>query len=256
MRIFINEDTSSLNKYERGKGDFLKIEFQNVVKIIDSEEILNINNLVIDEGEIAGIIGKNGAGKTTMLRLMLDLTEASGGFITYNSGHIVSRSEEWKTYVGAYLNEDFIIGFLYPEEYFEFIGSLHGYNKKYTRSRIEQYKSFLGDELMDGRKLIRDLSDGNKRKVGILSSVIHDPDILLLDEPFNSLDPNSTIRLMHMLREMNRSRDMTIVISSNVLDLVTELCTRLILLENGNVLYDRKVSKEYTCELKKYFNGN
>ena len=155
---------------------------------------LDIEQLTIGKGEVFGLVGNNGAGKTTLFSLILDLIKAGSGQIL--SGDIpVHTSEDWKKHTGAYLSESFLLDFLTPEEYFEFVGSLHGWNPADVRQFLDRFADFFAGEVVGQRKYIRDLSKGNQKKVGIIGALIGDPQVIILDEPFANLDPSSQSRL-------------------------------------------------------------
>jgi ABC-2 type transport system ATP-binding protein len=161
-------------------------------------------------------------------------------------------SEHWKEYTGSYLDESFIISFLTPEEYFEFIGKLHGFDKEEIKIKIDSFSDFFNGEILGKKKLIRELSKGNQKKVGIAGALIPGPEVLILDEPFPHLDPSSVIRLKKMLKEMNE-KGVTLLISSHDLNHVTEVCNRIVLLEKGKVINDIQTSDTTLKELENYF---
>lgn len=229
------------------------IKVNNLIKAYNDRIVLNIDQLEINQGELFGLVGNNGAGKTTFFRLLLDLIRASQGNI--QSGEfVVSASEEWKDYTSSYLDESFLIGFLTPYEYFHFIGETYGLSKTDVDHKLEDYKSFLTDEIVgEKKKYIRDFSKGNKQKIGIISSIITEPKILILDEPFDGLDPTSQILLKRILVRLNEKTGAAILISSHDLNHVTEICPRIVLLEKGKVLRDIHNNPNALAELEQYF---
>ena len=126
----------------------MEIQITNLVKKYHNAEVLNINQLQIKKGEIIGLLGNNGAGKTTLLRLMLDLVRADNGYVIYNNMDIVAKTDKWKEYVGAFLDNDFLIDFLYPEEYLTFVGKLHSLSKNDIFQKLEYFESFFNDSAM------------------------------------------------------------------------------------------------------------
>ena len=230
------------------------IEANNLTKVYGNITVLTIPNLKIDKGESFGLVGNNGAGKTTFLSLILDIIKANSGNVL-SKGKDVKMSEHWKDYTGAYLDESFIIDFLTPEEYFEFIGTLHGLTKQQTEDKIQTYSDFFNGEILDKKKFIRELSKGNQKKVGIIGALLPDPEILVLDEPFPHLDPSSVIRLKRMLKELHE-KGVTLLISSHDLNHVTEVCDRIVLLEKGKIINDIETNDNTLKELEKYFAVN
>ena len=151
---------------------------------------LNLPNFQINSSEIFGLVGNNGAGKTTFLRLCLDLIQATEGNVL--SGEIdVAKNEDWKSYTGAYLDHGFLIDFLTPDEYFDFVASLHKMSKEEIENSLARFEVFFHGNILEKGKYIRELSTGNKNKVGIAAAMIFYPKVLFLDEPFANLDPTS-----------------------------------------------------------------
>ena len=207
------------------------IEINSLTKIYRSLKVIDIQKLEIKSGESIGLIGKNGAGKTTLFRLMLDLARPDSGSISIN-GEQVTGNENWKTYVAAYLDENFLIEYLTPEEYFYFVGSLQQKPKNEVNQFLTQFHDFFNNEILNTGKYIRELSKGNKTKIGIAASFLQQPEILILDEPFANIDPSSQFRLIGLLKNLNK-KGATLLISSHDLNHVTEISSRIILMEKG-----------------------
>ena len=162
----------------------MDIKIQNLKKIYNGNTVLDIDNLGVAKGELIGLVGNNGAGKTTLLRLILDLIQADDGFVESN-GQKVNESETWKEYTGSYIDGRFLIDFLTPEEYFDFIADVYHIDDETLQERLAQFEGFMHDEIMGTKKYLRDFSQGNRQKIGIIGAMIINPKVLLLDEPFN-----------------------------------------------------------------------
>lgn len=228
------------------------IQAINLTKNYNGVEVLNIPSIAIAEGESLGLVGNNGAGKTTFFRLILDLIEATTGEVQID-GEKVARNDTWKSKVGSFLDEGFLIDFLTPEEYFKFIAKVYGKSEGDLSAFLASMIDFFNGEIIDGRKLIRDLSKGNQKKVGIAAALLPDPQILILDEPFTALDPSSQIRLKRLLNELQTTKNMTMLISSHDLNHVTEVCKRTVVLEKGLVVRDIHTNADTLKELESYF---
>lgn len=228
------------------------ITINNLTKSYAGKTVLNIDHLEIPTGERFGLVGNNGAGKTTLFSLLLDLIKANSGAVM-SKGVNVSESEDWKNYTGSYLDENFLIGFLTPEEYFSFVGDLYGMNKADVAGFLSQFDRFFHGEVLGQRKYIRDLSKGNQKKVGIAAALMGKPEVIILDEPFANLDPSSQIKLKQLIKELGRDR--TILISSHDLTHVTEVCERIVVLEKGAVIRDIRTESDTLLELETYFGG-
>ena len=177
----------------------MEIKIQNLKKTYGSKTAVDIPDYTLQTPEILGLMGNNGAGKTTLFRLMLDLLKADSGSVCLD-GIDVSQSEDWKLRVGAYMDESFLIDYLTPEEYFQFCGHIYGFDAATLHERIHRYERFLGNEILTEKKYIRNLSAGNKQKMGIVTALLHNPELVILDEPFNFLDPTSQSLLKHLLQ--------------------------------------------------------
>jgi len=229
------------------------IEIQALTKRYKEATVVNIEQLSIGSNESFGLVGNNGAGKTTLFRMILDLVKATSGTITI-SGKNVQGNDEWKKFVGSFLDEGFLIPYLTPDEYFRFVGNLHGYNAADLKSFLEKFEVLFHGEITGKNKYIGDLSKGNLKKVGIAASFIGNPQVIMLDEPFENLDPTSQIRLKELLQTERKQRQVTYLISSHDLNHVTEICERIVLLEKGQVIKDLR-GESTLAELEAYFKA-
>jgi ABC-2 type transport system ATP-binding protein len=227
------------------------IVFENIKKTYGKTTALTIDHLEIPRGQIFGLVGNNGAGKTTMFSLLLDLIQASTGKV-HSGDVVVSESENWKSYTGAYINESFLLDFLTADEYFTFVAELYGWNKTTLDTFLQKFEALFMGEILGVKKYIRDLSKGNQKKVGIVSALIGDPQIVILDEPFANLDPTNQMRLKKILLDL-KSLERIILISSHDLGHVTEVSDRIVLLEKGLVVKDLNKSGATLEELESYF---
>ena len=214
--------------------------------------VLDVPSLEIPKGECFGLVGNNGAGKTTLFRIILDLVRATSGKVEIN-GEDVSKTELWKVFVGAYLDEHMLLAYLTPEEYFETLRKIYMMSEADLSHHLEKFEDLFNGEGLGKKKYIRDLSRGNLKKVGIAAALMGRPQVVLLDEPFENLDPSSQIRLKKLiLREKDQSK-ITFLISSHDLNHVTEICDRIVLLEKGKVIRDLREKGEMMSELEAYF---
>jgi len=229
------------------------IRIENLKKQYGDQFTLDIPSLEITPGSLTGIVGNNGAGKTTWLRLMLDLIEATEGNILIE-GKPVAGSEHWKTFTGSFLDEGFLIDFLTPKEFFYFTGKMYGMDNRAVDEQLAVFTRFLSKEITGNDKYIRNLSSGNKQKVGVVAAMVVRPELLILDEPFNYLDPSSQIIIRKLLKADNEARGTTMLISSHNLNHLTEICSRVILLEKGKVVKDLHPPQDDLAEVDRYFS--
>ncbi len=228
------------------------IQVKNLTKTYNGTTVLNITNLDIPKGQSFGLVGNNGAGKTTFFSLLLDLIQPSTGMITSNSIQI-NQSEKWKPFTSAFIDESFLIGYLTPEEYFYFIGELRGWNKADVDSFLVKYEDFFNGEILKNKKYLRDLSKGNSKKVGIVAALIGEPEVIILDEPFANLDPTTQIRLKKIIKELADDTNVTILVSSHDLQHTVEVSNRIVALQKGEVVLDLVPSSETLKELEAFF---
>lgn len=229
------------------------LTINNLSKVYSGVTVLNIPELSIGKGESFGLVGNNGAGKTTLFRLILDLIRPQTGYVLSKESD-VSKSESWKYYTGSYLDRNFLIDFLTPEEYFEFNGRIHGISAEDLKSFLDSMEDFFNDEVLGRKKFIRDLSKGNQQKIGVAVALMAEPEVIVLDEPFNGLDPSSQIRLINMLNHLKNEKNTTLLISSHDLNHVTEVCSRIAILEKGIIVKDLITSENTLKELQSYFS--
>ena len=229
------------------------ITIQNLKKAFGETIACDIPSLTINDGDILGLVGNNGAGKTTLFRMLLDLLKPDEGGIELN-GVNPAQSEDWKKTTGAFIDDGFLIDFLTPEEYFSFIGKITEMTPEAVDARLQDFERLAGGEIFGQKKLIRNLSAGNKQKVGIISALFNRPRLVILDEPFNFLDPSSQNILKHVLTEYNEETGATILISSHNLAHTVDISTRIALLEKGQIIKDlANENGSAKAELENYF---
>jgi len=228
------------------------IQVKNLSKQYNGITVLNIESLEIPKGQSFGLVGNNGAGKTTFFSLLLDLIQPSTGQILNNEIQ-VNTSEDWKPFTASFLDESFLIGYLTPEEYFYFIGDLRGQNKADVDALLVQHEEFFNGEILKNKKYLRDLSKGNQKKVGIIATLIGNPEVIILDEPFANLDPTTVNRLKKIIKELADNPNVTVLVSSHDLQHTVEVCGRIVALNKGEVVKDMLTSKETLQELELFF---
>ncbi len=244
----------------------MKIQIENLKKSFGEKVAVDIEQYEIRDGEMLGLVGNNGAGKSTLFRLMLDLVKADGGRVLMHpseeeqsqgiaQGSVdVAQTEDWKDWTGAFVDESFLIDYLTPDEYFQFIGRISGRKQEEVDTFLQDFEQFMAGEVAGQKKLIRNLSAGNKQKVGIVGAMLLQPKVLILDEPFNFLDPSSQSAIKRLLQEYNRKTGATILVSSHNLQHTVDICPRIALLEHGVIIRDiDNTDGQATKELESYF---
>ncbi len=231
------------------------IHTSDLSKTYNGVTVLDIKELNIPRGQSFGLVGNNGAGKTTFFSLLLDLIKPTTGNITSNNV-IVDKSEDWKPFTSSFIDESFLIGYLTPEEYFYFIGDLRGQNKADVDALTSKFEDFFNGEIIGKKKYLRDLSKGNQKKAGIVAALIGNPEVIVLDEPFANLDPTTQIRLKQILKDLADKQGITILISSHDLMHVTDVCERIVVLEKGEIVKDLETNPTTLKELEAHFAGS
>ena len=230
------------------------IKSTELTKKYGSNTVLKIDDLDIPKGQSFGLVGNNGAGKTTFFSLLLDLIQPTTGHIINNEIQ-VNKTEDWKPFTSSFIDESFLIGYLTPEEYFYFIGELRNQNKADVDSLVSEFEDFFHGEILGQKKFLRDLSKGNQKKVGIVAALIGNPEVIILDEPFANLDPTTQIRLKQIIKQLAEEKDVTILISSHDLLHVTDVCERIVVLEKGEIIKDLQTNEATLKELEAHFSG-
>lgn len=213
------------------------ITISNIKKAFGQTIASDIPSFTVNDGDILGLVGNNGAGKTTLFRMILDLLKPDEGQVTV-AGINPAESEDWKDWTGAYIDDTFLVDFLTPEEFFAFLGKINDIPQSEIDERLKAYERLASGEVFGQKKLIRNLSAGNKQKVGIISALLMRPKLVILDEPFNFLDPSSQNILKHILTDYNHETGATILISSHNLAHTIDISTRIALLEKGQIIRD------------------
>jgi ABC-2 type transport system ATP-binding protein len=229
------------------------ITIKDLKKAFGKTVACDIEQFQVNDGDILGLVGNNGAGKTTLFRMLLDLLKPDEGEVALD-GINPAQSEEWKASTGSYIDEGFLIDFLTPEEYLAFIGKITNMTQAQVDERLKDFEKLAAGEIFGQKKLIRNLSAGNKQKVGIISALFNHPKLVILDEPFNFLDPSSQNTLKHVLTDYNKQTGATILVSSHNLAHTIDISTRIALLEKGHIVRDLpNADGSAKAELENYF---
>ena len=250
------------------------ISINKLTKNFGDKTVVSIPEFCFPANEIIGLVGNNGAGKTTLFRLILNLLKANGGSVDFlfeecqedsptdglpptpSTKSIANYDDAWKSQITAYLDEAFLIEYLTAEEFFSFILKAHNIQTIGLEERLEDYREFLSDEILGQTKYIRELSAGNKQKGGIVAALLPKASAVILDEPFNFLDPSSQNLLKKLLVDYKNKYHASVIISSHNLQHTIDISDRVVLMEHGEIIKNiDHITPESTKILSEYFKS-
>jgi len=226
------------------------IEIKNLKKSFNGIVALDIPALQINPGESVGLVGNNGAGKTTFFKSILDLLKPDNGYVSVEGAH-VNDSADWQNHLNAFIDESFLIEFLKPKEYLSFILKMKN-SPVGVEELVSNYADFSNTDIDQNKKYIRDLSTGTKVRIGVLSLLAGDPKYIIMDEPFAHIDPTSQAKLRKLIKAQ-KEQGRCVIVSSHNLQNIAESCERVILIEAGQIKYDVEVNDVNMKKLGDYF---
>ena len=223
------------------------LEVKNLVKKFGENTAVNNISFNVENGKIYGLVGRNGAGKSTTFRMILGIIEPTSGEVLYNNEHIKGDVSDR---IGYLPEEGSLIPSYTVLELCEYYGSLKLMKQETVRERLLAWlEEFNVTDYLN--KKVKDLSKGNKQKIQFIVSVLHDPDLIILDEPFSGLDPLSVEEIKRAVLKL-KDQGKTIIFSSHRMDHVEELCESVILLDKGNSILQGNIKELLTSELAVY----
>ena len=228
----------------------------DLVKRYDSGFELSVACLEFEAGQRVGLVGNNGAGKTTLLLLLLGLLKPQKGDVRLDGDSVRSFSLTWRSKTASYMDETALIPYLNPGEYWEFVADAYGLSREERVDRLTRFEGFVDLAADREKKYIRDYSQGNRKKIGLVAAMMVRPRLLVLDEPFTSLDPRSRFALENYLTSLNAEYGTTIVASSHDLDHVVTVSSRIVMLESGRVAFDGPSSGETLRFVREHLTGS
>jgi len=209
------------------------ISVENLSRHFGSTIALNDVSLGVEKGEIVGLLGPNGAGKTTMMRIITGYLAPTSGTVRVAGFDVRRDSLDARRRIG-YLPETVpVYSELTVREYLAFTGALHDLTPSMVSSRIELCMEKTGISAVSHR-LIGHLSKGYRQRVGLAQALLHDPELLILDEPTVGLDPTQVVEIRELIRELSRSH--TVILSSHILPEVSHICSRVIIIDQGRIV--------------------
>ena len=214
----------------------MSIEVKHITKQFGDQKALDDVSFTIGKGEVVGFLGPNGAGKTTMMRILTTYSKANGGEAVVNSFDVHSDSQKARQSIGYLPEHNPLYLEMYVREYLAFNASIFGISKDRITQLIEQ--TGLTPE---AHKKIGQLSKGYRQRVGFAAALLHDPEVLILDEPTTGLDPNQLIDIRKLIRDIGKEK--TILLSTHILKEVEAVCDRVIIIDRGKIVADASLSE-------------
>lgn len=236
----------------------MSIKVSKVNKYYGEQQALKEISFEINSGEIVGFIGPNGAGKSTMMKIICGVIPPGSGEVFIDGLDVMKQSLQIRKKIGYLPENNPLYAEMYIREYLEFSGGVHKIGSQRLKSRLREVIEQTGLE-KEQHKKIGELSKGFRQRVGLAQALIHDPDILILDEPTTGLDPNQIIEIRNLISQAGKEK--TVMLSTHILREVETICSRVIVINNGKIVANdktdniRKLSKEALHTIIVEFNA-
>lgn len=219
----------------------MSIEVKNISKIYGEQKALDAISFSIKKGEIVGFLGPNGAGKSTLMKILTTYIQADSGTAMVNNFDVNSQQQKVQQSVGYLPEHNPLYLDLYVKEYLEFNASVYGTDKKRILEVIQ-----LTGLTPEANKKIGQLSKGYRQRVGLATALLHNPDVLILDEPTTGLDPNQLVEIRELIK--NIGKDKTVFLSTHIMQEVEAICDRVIIINKGKIVDDRLLNQTFSAE--------
>lgn len=213
----------------------MSIEVNNITKTYGTQKALDNVSFSVKKGEIVGFLGPNGAGKSTLMKILTTYLTADSGEATVNGFDVTSAQKSVQQSVGYLPEHNPLYLDLYVREYLEFSADVH----KTDKSRIQEVIELTG-LTSECYKKIGELSKGFRQRVGLASALLHNPDVLILDEPTTGLDPNQLVEIRELIK--NIGNDKTVFLSTHIMQEVEAICDRIIIIHQGKIVEDAQLA--------------
>jgi len=214
----------------------MSIEVSNISKSYGAQKALDNVSFSIQKGEIVGFLGPNGAGKSTLMKILTTYIAADSGLAAVNGKNVTTDGKAVQESIGYLPEHNPLYLDLYVREYLAFNADVY----KVPKSRIEEVIILTG-LAAESHKKIAQLSKGYRQRVGLANALLHNPDVLILDEPTTGLDPNQLVEIRNVIK--NVGKDKTVFLSTHIMQEVEAICDRVIIINNGKIVTDKKLDK-------------
>lgn len=214
----------------------MSLQIIHLNKKFGEQVALNKINLEIGNSEIIGLLGPNGAGKSTLMKSIVGVLKIDEGHILFNGNDVTENEITTKKNMGFLPENNPLYPEMYVKEYLNFVADIH----QIAKERVDEVIELVGITPEKSKK-ISQLSKGYKQRVGLAQAILHSPDLLILDEPTNGLDPNQIIEIRNVIKEIGRQK--TVILSTHIMQEVEALCSRVILIHQGNIIQDSQIEE-------------
>lgn len=214
----------------------MSVEVKNITKLYGNQKALNAVNFTIDKGEIVGFLGPNGAGKSTMMKIITGYLESFEGEVFVSGFSVVSEKIKAQQKIGYLPEHNPLYLEMYVKEYLYFHASIHKISKVEVDRMIE--KVGLTPEM---HKKINQLSKGYRQRIGLAAALLHEPEVLILDEPTTGLDPNQLLEIRNLIKEVGK--DKIVLFSTHIMQEVEAICDRVIVINKGVIIADKSLKE-------------
>jgi len=214
----------------------MSIEVNNIIKFYGKQKALNNVSFKVEAGEVVGFLGPNGAGKSTMMKILTTYLVQNEGSVLVNGFDSKTNSLDIKKSIGYLPEHNPLYLDLYVKEYLNFHAGIHKISKK----RISEVIDMVGLTPEKGKK-VGQLSKGFRQRVGLAAALLHDPQVLILDEPTTGLDPNQLSEIRNMIKDIGKTK--TVFLSTHIMQEVEAMCDRVIIINKGEIVADKKLSE-------------
>lgn len=215
----------------------MSLDIKNITKIYGAQKALDKVNFKLQKGEILGFLGPNGAGKSTMMKIICGYLPATQGEVFINGKNIQNESLECKKMIGYLPEHNPLYLDMFVKEFLHFVAGIHAI--KNPTQRVQEVIDLVGLQAEQNKK-IASLSKGYRQRVGLAHAIIHDPELLILDEPTTGLDPNQIVEIRNLIKDLGKNK--MVMLSTHIMQEVEAICDRAIIINKGQIVADKTMS--------------
>ena len=215
----------------------MSLDIKNITKIYGVQKALDNVNFKLQKGEILGFLGPNGAGKSTMMKIICGYLPATQGDVFINGKNIQNESLECKKMIGYLPEHNPLYLDMFVKEFLHFVAGIHAI--KNPTQRVQEVIDLVGLQAEQNKK-IASLSKGYRQRVGLAHAIIHDPELLILDEPTTGLDPNQIVEIRNLIKDLGKNK--MVMLSTHIMQEVEAICDRAIIINKGQIVADKTMS--------------